>query len=185
MDIVDWISGINLRIGGGIVMVNMDEKLKTSRILVVEDDPDMIGLMREALEDEGYTTYGATNGTEGLKAIREIRPDLVLLDLMMPGMSGLDVCHELEKDEELKSTPIIVVSVRNETAIKIKCIMSCANRYVTKPFDVDHLKKEVWMTLRQKRLSEMVYDHYDKKGQRGDPGAFPEELKDALDDSVS
>lgn len=80
------------------------------KILLIEDEEIMIDLLQKKLINEGYKTSVARDGEKGLKAIKEIKPDLILLDIIMPKMGGLEVMEEIAKDKELKKIPIIVVS---------------------------------------------------------------------------
>lgn len=80
------------------------------KILLIEDEEIVIGLLQKKLSKEGYEVSVATNGEEGLKAIRQVNPDLILLDIIMPRMGGFEVMEEINKDPELKKIPIIVIS---------------------------------------------------------------------------
>lgn len=80
------------------------------KILLVEDEEIMIGLLQRKLTQEGYEISVARDGEEGLKTMKEIKPDLILLDIIMPKMGGLEVMEEMAKDEELKKIPVIVIS---------------------------------------------------------------------------
>ena len=80
------------------------------KILLIEDEEIMIGLLQKKLTNEGYEVSVARDGEEGLKAMREVRPDLVLLDIIMPKMGGFEVMEGMQKDKELKKIPVIVIS---------------------------------------------------------------------------
>ena len=80
------------------------------KILLIEDEEIMIGLLQKKLTNEGYEISVARDGEEGLKAMREVRPDLVLLDIIMPKMGGFEVMEGMQKDKELKKIPVIVIS---------------------------------------------------------------------------
>lgn len=80
------------------------------KILLIEDEEIMIGLLQKKLTNEGYEVSVARDGEEGLKAMREVRPDLVLLDIIMPKMGGFEVMEEMGKDKNLKDIPVIVIS---------------------------------------------------------------------------
>ncbi len=92
----------------------------SKKILVIDDDADMVTYLTTLLEDNGYTTISATNGREGLEAIRKERPDLVSLDLQMPNQTGTDFYRNLVKDKELAETPIIVVSGKAGRHLAVK-----------------------------------------------------------------
>lgn len=80
------------------------------KILLVEDEELMIDLLQKKLEKEGYEVYVARDGEEGLKEMKNLRPDLILLDIIMPKMGGFEVMEEMQKDEQLKEIPVIVIS---------------------------------------------------------------------------
>ena len=80
------------------------------KILLIEDEEVLISLLEKKIIQEGYEFFIAKNGIEGLEKMREIRPDLILLDIIMPKMGGLEVMEEIQKDEELKNIPVIIIS---------------------------------------------------------------------------
>lgn len=114
-------------------------------ILIVEDEPQIARVLQLELEFEGYTTTIAHTGTEGLIAFREGVFDLVLLDIMLPEMSGLDVLKRIRKD---RLTPVILVTAKGEVADKVAGLDLGANDYVTKPFDFDELFARIRVALR-------------------------------------
>ncbi|MER2107683.1 MAG: response regulator transcription factor [Solibacillus sp.] len=114
-------------------------------ILIVEDEPQIARVLQLELEFEGYTTTIAHTGTEGLIAFREGLFDLVLLDIMLPEMSGLDVLKRIRKDSV---TPVILVTAKGEVADKVAGLDLGANDYVTKPFDFDELFARIRVALR-------------------------------------
>jgi two-component system alkaline phosphatase synthesis response regulator PhoP len=105
-----------------------------ARILVVEDELDLQDLLRYNLEREGYSVASATRGEEALKAIRQERPDMVLLDLMLPGMDGLEVCRSLRSDAAMKDLPIVMLTAKGEEADVVAGLELGADDYITKPF---------------------------------------------------
>ena len=82
----------------------------TKKILLIEDEEILINLLEKKMTQEGYEFFVARNGLEGLKKMREINPDLILLDIIMPKMGGFEVMEEMQKDEELKKIPVIIIS---------------------------------------------------------------------------
>ena len=92
----------------------------SKKILVIDDDADTVTYLTALLEDNGYTTVSATNGREGLEAIKREKPDLVSLDLQMPNQTGTDFYRNLVKDKELAKTPIIVVSGKAGRHLAVK-----------------------------------------------------------------
>ena len=103
-------------------------------ILVVEDEQDIRTMLAEHLEDEGYTTLTASNGQEALAVAQRARPDLILLDVMMPGMNGFDVCNVLRDLPHTRATPIIFLTAVADTARKTMGMRLGATDYLTKPY---------------------------------------------------
>ena len=117
------------------------------RILIVEDEPAVRFSLRVACEREGWQTVEATTGEQALAAVGRQRPDLVLLDIMLPDMSGLDVCRQIRLEDRL--VPIIMVSARGDEVDKIVGLELGADDYVTKPFSVRELVARVRAGLRR------------------------------------
>jgi DNA-binding response OmpR family regulator len=113
-------------------------------ILYIEDERPVIDLVREALKLAGYKVVGATSGRQGLTMMREQKPDLLLLDLMMPDINGWDVYREMKTDDELTDIPVIVVSAKvPEHGKTIIEDLPPVDDYITKPFDVEQLIRSV------------------------------------------
>ena len=115
-------------------------------ILVVDDEPRMIKFIRMNLELEGYRVSGATDGFEALKKVREELPDLVLLDVMMPGMDGFET---LERIREISNVPVIMLTVRADEEDKVRGLELGADDYVTKPFSPRELSSRIKAVLRR------------------------------------
>jgi len=118
------------------------------KILLIEDEEIMIGLLQKKLTNEGYEVSVARDGEEGLKAMREVRPDLVLLDIIMPKMGGFEVMEEMNKDKELKKIPVIVISNSGQPVELDKAQKLGAKDWLIKTeFDpqevIDKVKKQV------------------------------------------
>lgn len=114
------------------------------RILCIEDHPEMIDLMKLILERRGFEVEGATGGKEGLEAARRNPPDLVLLDLMMPGYDGWEVLRILRASDDLKEIPVIVVTAKAQEIDKVLALhIARANDYITKPFGPKELVASV------------------------------------------
>jgi len=109
------------------------------RILVVEDEKNILELVRFNLEREGYQVLTALDGINGLEIARTQAPDLILLDVMLPEMNGLEVCQELRRDNATKSIPIIMLSARAEELDRMLGLEMGADEYVTKPFSLREL----------------------------------------------
>ena len=120
---------------------------KKTRILIVEDEPAMVAGLRDNFEYEGYEVISAADGAEGLKRALEDNPDLVVLDVMMPRMSGLDVCKQLKIQRP--SMPIIMLTARGQEIDKVVGLELGADDYVTKPFSIRELMARVKAVLRR------------------------------------
>ena len=119
----------------------------TKRILVIEDNPDLAYGLRNNLEIEGYEVEVAKDGTRGLSRARTANPDLVVLDLMLPGMDGFRVLRALR--EEGRQMPVLILTARGEEADKVRGLRLGADDYVTKPFGVLELLARVEALLRR------------------------------------
>ena len=118
-------------------------------ILIVEDEPDILELIRFNLDREGYRTLACGTGEDGLDAAREHRPDLILLDLMLPGLDGKAVCRKLKEDARTRGIPVIMVTARGEEADVVTGLELGADDYVTKPFSPRVLTARVGSVLRR------------------------------------
>jgi DNA-binding response OmpR family regulator len=118
-----------------------------ARILVVEDDPKILKLLSSDLELEGYSVFTAKDGEEGLERARKQKPDLMILDVMMPKMNGYDVCRSLRKDGS--DVPIILLTAKGQESEKVVGLDLGADDYVTKPFGGMELMARVKALLRR------------------------------------
>src|ERR1700760_1575508 len=116
------------------------------RILVVDDDPSLAEMLTIVLRGEGFDTAVIGDGTQALAAVRELRPDLVLLDLMLPGMNGIDVCRVLRADS---GVPIVMLTAKTDTVDVVLGLESGADDYVMKPFKPKELVARMRARLRQ------------------------------------
>lgn len=118
--------------------------IKTPYVLYIEDERHVLNLVREALKLSGYDVAGATSGQQGLAIMRERKPDMVLLDLMMPDINGWDVYREMKTDQRLVNIPVIVITAKNpEQDGNIIEDLPPVDDYITKPFDMEHLLNSV------------------------------------------
>ena len=124
-----------------------DEPMK---ILVVDDEPQITRVLRTALSTQGYSLQIAADGVEGMQAVHEWRPDLVITDVSMPQMNGIELCREIRLVSEV---PIIVLSVRNQDRMKIEALDAGADDYVTKPFSIQELQARVRAQLRRSSVT--------------------------------
>jgi len=119
-----------------------------SRVLVVEDEPDIADFIRRGLTYKGYEVDVAGSGEEALERARDQLPDLVILDLMLPGVDGVEVCRRLRAAEEI---PIIILTARDTVADKVNGLEAGADDYVTKPFEFAELLARVGAALRRQQ----------------------------------
>jgi DNA-binding response OmpR family regulator len=117
-------------------------------VVYVEDEPDMIKLVRLILEHEGIDLIGVVDAQEGVAVVRTVKPDLILLDLMMPDMDGWEVFEALQADVELKQIPVIVLTVRAAAIDKsMGLYVYSVEDYITKPFEMRELVRRVHKVL--------------------------------------
>jgi len=121
----------------------------TYRILVVDDEPDITALVAYHLARGGFRVSTAHNGSDALKAAREERPDIVILDLMLPGVSGYDVLAELRQRDETRDVGVILLTARREEPDRIRGLTLGADDYLTKPFSPQELSLRVRNLLRR------------------------------------
>jgi two-component system phosphate regulon response regulator PhoB len=124
------------------------------KILVVDDEEDILELVRYNLTKEGYQVTCAATGEKGLQKAKADRPDLVLLDLMLPGMDGLDVCRELKANPDTSRVPIVMITAKGEDADIVTGLELGADDYITKPFSPRVLLARVKVVLRRRRTEE-------------------------------
>ena len=120
-------------------------------ILIVEDEPGIVEMLRYNLEAAGMEAGVAVDGDEALISIAERLPDLVLLDWMLPGTSGIEVCRQLRRRRETRGTPVIMLSARGEEADRVRGLDSGADDYVAKPFSPTELVARVRAVMRRAR----------------------------------
>jgi two-component system alkaline phosphatase synthesis response regulator PhoP len=123
-------------------------------IVIIEDEEDIRELIRYNLDKEGYRVLLATSGEEGLDLVRNSMPDLVVLDLMLPGIDGLQVCRELKADPRTKSVPVVMVTARGEEPDVVSGLELGAEDYVSKPFSPKVLLARVKTVLRRAKSGE-------------------------------
>ncbi len=127
------------------------------RILVIEDEPKISDLIKRGLIYEGYTVDVTANGEQGLAQARDNQPDLVVLDLMLPGIDGFEVCKRLRAGGDV---PILMLTARDAVTDKVKGLDSGADDYLTKPFNFDELVARVRALLRRRRPGEQTVLRY-------------------------
>ena len=118
------------------------------KILLIEDDTDLFSLLKYNLEKEGFSLTGLQTGKGALELCRQVRPDVILLDIMLPDSDGLDLCKGIRQDPELASTPVIFLTARASETDRIVGLELGANDYVVKPFFVRELIARIKLQLR-------------------------------------
>ncbi len=113
------------------------------KILIVDDEQDIVDSLKFVLENLNYTCYCAYNGEDGLKLAKEIMPDLMILDVMMPRINGYKISRLLKFDKKYKDIPILMVTARSQEEDKLIGEETGADEYITKPFDLDDVIKTV------------------------------------------
>ena len=127
------------------------DKTEFKQVVCVEDDPEMIELIRLILNRRSVQVHGASGGEEGLKLIREKHPDLVLLDLMMPDMDGWEVYQQMKSDESIRDIPVIVVTAKAQNIDKVLGLhIAKVDDYIAKPFSPEDLQNSVEKVLKTK-----------------------------------
>jgi two-component system, OmpR family, KDP operon response regulator KdpE len=125
--------------------------LSAGRILVIDDEPQIRRIMRTTLSGAGFEVDDARTGDEGLAKVREFRPDLVLLDINMPGLDGITICREIRADANIA---VIMLTVRNSEADKVAALDAGADDFVTKPFSTPELLARIRAALRRAPASQ-------------------------------
>ncbi len=112
-------------------------------ILIVDDEQDIVESLKFVLETAGYNCYTAFDGEEGLRLAKEIMPDLIILDVMMPKINGYKISRLLKYDSKYKNIPILMITARSQEEDKLIGEETGADEYITKPFDLDDVLKQV------------------------------------------
>jgi len=138
----------------GIPEAEISERIENfsdtrSKILLVDDEIDTLLPLKMSLEVEDYLVLGASNGFEALELAKTNIPDLILLDIMMPGMDGYEVCVQLKKDPVTRNIPVIMLTAKDAVREKVKGLEIGADDYVTKPFNLNELKARIKSVMRR------------------------------------
>jgi two-component system alkaline phosphatase synthesis response regulator PhoP len=132
--------------------------MQKTRLLLIEDEEDIAAMIKLQADILGFKLHVEIDGLGGLRAIEREKPDLVILDLMLPGMNGLDVCRRVKNHNELKSIPIIMISAKNEEIDVVLGLELGADDYVTKPFSPKVLFSRIKAVLRRGLESQKIPD---------------------------
>jgi DNA-binding response OmpR family regulator len=114
-----------------------------AKILIVDDDILITGLMQTLVAMSGHDAIIVNDSIEAMETAVSVKPDLITLDLMMPGLSGYDLCQLLRADQRFDQTPIVIISAKEDTQSREKALKMGATEYLTKPFDIDHFLKMI------------------------------------------
>jgi two-component system phosphate regulon response regulator PhoB len=120
-----------------------------ANVLIVEDETDLVELLRYNLEAEGFRVLAASDGDEANERMRETIPDLILLDWMLPGLSGIELCRRWRTREETATVPIIMITARGEEEERVRGLATGADDYLVKPFSVPELQARIAAILRR------------------------------------
>ena len=123
--------------------------MSRNKIVVIEDEPDIVEVLSYNLKREGYNVSSTLRGDEGLNLVRNQSPNLVILDLMLPGMDGLSICQQLKSDSLVRDIPIIIISAKGEESDVVIGLETGADDYLTKPFSPRELIARVKAVLRR------------------------------------
>ncbi|WP_347351207.1 response regulator transcription factor [Intrasporangium sp.] len=134
----------------------MPDQSPLTTVLVVEDDPNIVDLIRANLTVRGYATVVATDGAQALRRLDTDSPDIVLLDLMLPDVDGIELCRQVR---ERSHVGVIVVSARRGERDKVAALLAGADDYLTKPFGIEELLARITATLRRTRPAPAPVDH--------------------------
>ena len=127
----------------------MTQERPKARVLVVDDEPDLVRILEFGLKAAGYHVETANDGQEGLKKARELKPDIILLDLMLPKLDGYKVCRLLKFDERYKQIPIMILSARTQEGDQNLAHEMGANRFLTKPYEFAEILQHIQALLKQ------------------------------------
>jgi len=142
--------------GNGAETENLEEPVDRKRILVVDDEIYIVHILEFSLTMEGYQVLTAADGEEAMRLIEQERPDLVVLDIMMPKMDGYEVCRRLRQDEQLKGIPVILLSAKGRAVDREVGLQAGADDYITKPFSPRKLLEKIRDLLDRDELPKVV-----------------------------
>lgn len=159
--------------GSASTAASSDEK-KIYKILIVEDEAQITRLIELELKYEGYEVFIAVDGNDGLQKIKEMKPDLILLDCMLPGLSGEEVCKQIRDNAD--ETPVIMITAKDNVENKVRCLDYGADDYLTKPFATEELLARIRAVLRRKpsaeagtlTYKELWLDQFNRTAKRGE-----------------
>src|SRR5258708_2442018 len=134
----------------------------TPGLLIVDDTPDTLQLLSDVLEDEGYHIRALNDSEKVIETVRGDPPDLILLDINMPGLNGYEVCERLKKDSKLKDIPVLFLSALTDTMAQVRAFQAGGVDYVTKPFRVEELRARVRTHVAMRRQERELQESYER-----------------------
>ena len=145
------------------------------KIFIIEDESSIIKLIEHNLKKNGFIVSSSVNGNDGLKELKKFQPDLLLLDWMLPDLSGIEICKNIRKDTSIKNLPVIMLTAKGEEEDKIKGLDSGVDDYLTKPFSFNELMARIKAVLRRSNpntvsdnleFEDLVLDRIEKRVYR-------------------
>ncbi|MFM8364145.1 MAG: response regulator [Verrucomicrobiota bacterium] len=133
-------------------------------VLIVEDEPDVVDLLRYHLRRAGFTVLVANSGAQGLETVRSNLPDVVVLDIMLPGMSGLEVCRAIKSDPAIASIPVLMLTAKSDVKDRVKGLETGADDYVVKPFSPKEVVLRVQGLLKRLNSGQTTGDQIEIAG---------------------
>lgn len=131
----------------------MTERDKKNKVLLVDDDKQILSSLRVYLELENYEVYTASNGLEAIKQIKECKPEIVVLDIMMPEMDGFEVLEKMKAEKEYRDIPVIMLTAKSQDIDVLKGYRMGASSYMTKPFNLNELVENIELILHPDNIS--------------------------------
>ena len=150
--------------------------LDSPEVLVIEDDIDTRELLQEALDGAGFRVQAAASGQAGLQKLRDHVPDIVLLDQLLPGMSGLEVCRQIRRQPGLGAVPVVMLTALSRSTDQVAGLNAGADDYVTKPFNVDELTARLYSHVRRSRRERQLNPLTGLPGNLAIDGAIDDRL---------
>jgi two-component system cell cycle response regulator len=167
----------------------MEERSRpVHRVLVVEDEKEMRELLRIELEDEGFQVLTAADGAEGIQTARAHRPDVILMDVQLPVVNGVEATRELKGDDDTRRIPVLIITALEGKEDVIRGLEAGANDYVTKPFFLPELKARIRSVLRFKRIHDELWSVRERLIKEQMLNALQEairNLQEAVDDNLA
>lgn len=151
-----------------------------ARVLIVDDEKLNIKILKAMLFSEDYKLFVACSGGEAIRLVHDIHPDLILLDVMMPGISGFEVCRQLKQDEKTKTIPIVMLTALREKEHRVKAMEVGADDFLSKPVDNTELVIRIKSLLRIKSYHDELLESYKEIAAKNEKLVELEKTKDGL-----